>query len=181
MKGYKVLTNLSEKTVKMAFQGALCHEDAFPKLDLKNIEVIEINLEEVASINSSGIRNWLKWVGDLCNEVELNFFNVPKSMMDQVNMIPNFLPKNAKIKSFVMNYNCDNCDSHERKIYTQEQHVCKNEKTGQIEVRIPEVYPCKFCGGQLQLEMFKAKFFRFLKSNMVLFGVVNPEELICSY
>src|ERR1044072_1654627 len=84
------------QTIKLS--GAL-DETADMSSKVPQIQTIHLDLAELQSINSTGIRIFKNWVYLLpCKSLILH--NCPKVFIDQVNMIAGFIPNHTKIESF---------------------------------------------------------------------------------
>src|ERR1700692_3874743 len=80
--------------------GGTIDEDAdFTQINLAGANQIEIDLATLKSINSCGIREWIKWMGT-ASSATITFNQCPKVIVDQINMVDGFLPSNAKVASF---------------------------------------------------------------------------------
>ncbi len=58
------------------------------------------DLGDAKSVNSIGIRMWVKWIEGVSGKAFIRFQRVPHSFILQMNMIEGFLPANSKVESF---------------------------------------------------------------------------------
>ncbi|MCB0415157.1 MAG: hypothetical protein KDD50_12535 [Bdellovibrionales bacterium] len=116
---------------------------------------ITIDLEDVVSINSCGIREWINWLKD-SKQVHLNFRNCPKVIIDQINMVSGFLPDNGKVESFFVPYYSE--DSGEEKLILFRHGVDYTDG----DVNAPEKIKDQETGDELEIDVVESKYFRFL-------------------
>ncbi len=114
-----------------------------------------INFKGLKSINSTGIREWIKLMQKL-KTVQLSFSECPKVFIDQVNMIQGFAPANTKILSFYVPYfnELNECEKSILLVYG------KHYTDGKI-LELPKVLDEK--GGEMEIDVVEAKYFKFIK------------------
>lgn len=112
---------------------------------------ITINLDEISSINSTGIREWINLMTKL-ETSKITITNCPKIFIDQVNMVKGFLPANAQIESFYVPYYSESADA-EKKIKLEKANQFKYENT--ITDQAGTVY---------ELDVIASKYFKFIKA-----------------
>ncbi len=114
-----------------------------------------INFKGLKSINSTGIREWIKLMQKL-KTVQLSFSECPKVFIDQVNMIQGFAPANTKILSFYVPYfnELNECEKSILLVYD------KHYADGKI-LELPKVLDEK--GGEMEIDVVEAKYFKFIK------------------
>ncbi len=88
--------SFSEELIKLAYQPEII-------LDLTLVE----------SINSLGIRDWIKFLNELHHH-RIYLKHCPKVIIDQINMVQGFLPKHCRVVSFFIPY------------FNKESHLEKN-------------------------------------------------------
>ncbi|HWU43212.1 MAG TPA: hypothetical protein VN132_07240 [Bdellovibrio sp.] len=100
--------------VKMS--GTIDEDADFSRLDLKGNTAVDIELSGVKSINSCGIREWIKWIGT-AGAAPVTFNNCPKVIVDQINMVDGFLPSTGKVNSFYVPYYNDDAGSEKNVLF----------------------------------------------------------------
>ncbi len=115
----------------------------------------KIDFNEIKMINSTGIREWIRFIEKLGPSVEFQYFNCPHIIIQQMNMVSGFLTKNAKVISFYAPYFCEETDEEEH-ILLQATDI-KNFKAPvrTIEVDGHEV--------ELDFDAIEDQYFKFLK------------------
>ena len=115
---------------------------------------ISINLKDLISINSGGIREWVMLMLKMKNS-SIELFECPKVFIDQVNMVKDFVPSNVKIMSFYVPY------------YNEKSGVEKNVLFRLNHEYTPnKVLPFKKVfddhGLELDLDVVESKYFKFI-------------------
>ena len=116
---------------------------------------VEINLKDLKSINSSGIREWIKLMLKM-KPAQVYFYECPKVFIDQVNMVQGFCPENAKIMSFYVPYFNDQSESEKNVLFVHGQHYVDKKIQS-----LPKVVDDK--GAEMEIDVVEAKYFRFIK------------------
>lgn len=88
---------------RLELSGYIDENSTFPDIANCKKQTIEIDLEGIKSLNSLGVRSWIKWVNGN-SAASFVFENCPKVIVDHFNMIASFIPKKAMIKSFYVPY-----------------------------------------------------------------------------
>lgn len=117
---------------------------------------LEFSLEKLKSINSTGIREWIKLMQRLTKS-EITFTHCPKIFIDQLNMVSGFIPKNSKIISFYVPYYNEDLDQEVRVLFTA------GKEFNGSKVTVNETYK-NDKGQEFELDIIKAKYFKFLDS-----------------
>lgn len=99
-----------EKNGKVYFRlvGHIDEDASFPVFNSLSGNVY-IDLKDVKSINSVGIRSWIKWFSSF-QGVHFIFQSCPKAIVMQMNMVDGFLPQNSQIESIDVPFYCEKCD-----------------------------------------------------------------------
>lgn len=147
-----------EKTApawKITVAGVIDEDADFNPHQLVGAPAISVELQNVKSINSCGIREWIKWVGTAGN-VPVEFNQCPKIIVDQINMVQGFLPATGKVKSFYVPFYND--DSGE------EKNVLFKYGSEFSDQGLGVVPPVKdSAGNDMEMDVVEAKYFKFLK------------------
>lgn len=119
---------------------------------------IEIDMTEVTMINSMGLRAFAAWASSLENK-QIEFSHVPKFFADQLNMIPNLIPKWTKINSFYVPYFNAEKELEKRVLYRAGLEFEKIN--GEVVLKHPEVKDDE--GNEYEIDVIPLKFFSFLQ------------------
>lgn len=118
---------------------------------------VEFSLEGLKSINSMGIREWIKALQGL-SKAKISFSHCPKIFIDQVNMVSGFIPAGSKVISFYVPYYNEASEVETLVLYKL------GEDYTNTSVKIQEEY--KDNKGQVfELDVVKAKYFKFIQAN----------------
>lgn len=118
-----------------------------------NIEFLLLGLK---SINSMGIREWIKLMQSM-SKAQISFSHCPKIFIDQVNMVNGFIPTNSKVTSFYVPYYNEDLDSEKMILYKLGENYSVNS------VQPLENYKDD-SGNEYELDVVKAKYFKFIQS-----------------
>lgn len=142
----------------LQLSGVIDEDADFSSLSLKGVEDVYIDLDSVKSINSCGIREWIKWIGT-APSAKITYAKCPKVIVDQMNMVDGFLPANAKVESFYVPYYNEDSGSEKNVLFRYGVEF----KEGQVQAP-SEI---KDDGGQpMEMDVIEAKYFKFIKSKV---------------
>lgn len=142
----------------LQLSGVIDEDADFSTLPLSGVEDVYIDLDSVKSINSCGIREWIKWIGS-ASGAKITYAKCPKVIVDQMNMVDGFLPSNAKVESFYVPYYNEDSGSEKNVLFRYGVEF----KEGQVQAP-SEI---KDDGGQpMEMDVIEAKYFKFIKSKV---------------
>ena len=119
-------------------------------------EFCTIDMAGIQRINSCGVREWTKAVSN--SNLKLEYINCPTVVVEQFNMVPEFLGKIAEVKSFYARYYCEDCDIE--KDFLLDVKNCFPDKNN---ITPPEVI-CE-CGSPFEFDDDESEFFLFLEDS----------------
>lgn len=143
-------------TVEFVFSGSIDESLANYINIFPEIPTMTINLDQVISINSTGIREWIKLMNKVSGS-EIKIIKCPKVFIDQVNMVKGFLPQNAQIESFYVPYFSETKNSELKilfekgKNFTKSFINCKESVTDEA-------------GAVYDIDVISSKYFKFIKN-----------------
>lgn len=140
-------------TVRMA--GAIDEDADFSRFNLSGNSSIEIDLNDLKSINSCGIREWIKWIGS-AGSAQISFVNCPKVIVDQINMVDGFLPATGKVSSFYVPYYNDDSGSEKNVLFRYGTEYTEGNVTPPSAVKDES-------GNEMEMDVIESKYFKFLK------------------
>ncbi len=123
--------------------------------DIPKAGNVEFSLQSLKSINSTGIREWIKLMQSLSG-AQISFASCPKIFIDQVNMVSGFIPANSKVTSFYVPYYNEDLDRECLVLYKDGEHYNGSN------VNVQENYTDAE-GNSFELDVVKAKYFKFLQ------------------
>ncbi|MGE4131633.1 MAG: STAS domain-containing protein [Bdellovibrionales bacterium] len=119
---------------------------------------VEVDLSELESINSVGLREFANWSKTIKNK-DFTFSHCPRVFIDQVNMIHGLLPEQAKITSFYVPFVAMKSNREQMILYRSGLEY-KLEKGG-VQLHHPEVKD--ETGDYYELDVIASKYFLFLQ------------------
>ena len=111
-----VKLNKAPDKLSVLMNGTIDEDVDFTQFNLGGAPQVEMQLEGVKSINSCGIREWIKWMST-APAANITFNQCPKVIVDQINMVDGFLPGNAKVQSFFVPYYNDDSGSEKNVLF----------------------------------------------------------------
>lgn len=146
-----------DSTLKIEFYGPIDEDCDFTKIPITGAKRVELELGGVTSINSCGIREWIRWIKSTPAGTEVIYQQCPKVMVDQINMIEGFLPEFARVSSFQVPYFCPECEQMSSILLE-----AGKDYTGP-KVTVPPTCKCSHCGKTAEIDVIEEQYFRFLE------------------
>ncbi len=116
---------------------------------------VEFSLQALKSINSTGIREWIKLMQSIPG-AKITFTNCPKIFIDQVNMVSGFIPATSQVTSFYVPYYNEDLDKEALVLYKLGENFTANS------VRVQDHHKDE-AGNMFELDVVKAKYFKFIQ------------------
>ncbi|HEX7675719.1 MAG TPA: hypothetical protein VF412_16200 [Bdellovibrio sp.] len=139
-------------TVQMA--GTIDEDVDFSQFNLQGNPAVEVELSNIKSINSCGIREWIKWIGT-AGAAPVTFSNCPKVIVDQINMVDGFLPATGKVASFFVPYYNDDAGSEKNVLFRYGTEFSDSGVTPPAAVKDDE-------GNDMEMDVIESKYFKFI-------------------
>jgi hypothetical protein len=140
--------------IKMKFVGIIDEDVDFKDFSIAQVGELVVDLQDLKSINSCGIREWIKWLGENPSG-KIEFQNCPKVIVDQINMVEGFLPKNGTVKSFYVPYFNEDSGT--------EKNVLFRYGTEFTEAGVNPPPEVKDDGGEaMEMDVIETKYFKFI-------------------
>jgi hypothetical protein len=155
MSNLKVNSRIEKDNIYLGFTGAIDESFEYANLINPSAKVYNIDFNELKMINSTGIREWIRFIEKLGSNVQFNYFNCPHYVIQQMNMVKGFLSSNAKVLSFYAPYYCEEADQEKQVLLDAKQIV--NFKAPVIKMMVD--------GEEVEMEFdgIEEQFFKFLK------------------
>lgn len=149
----KMNKSADKLTVQMA--GTIDEDIDFSQYNISGNSAIEVELGGLKSINSCGIREWIKWMGT-AGGAQISFVNCPKVIVDQINMVDGFLPSTGKVLSFYVPYYNDESGSEKNVLFRYGSEYNDQGVTPPASVKDND-------GNDMEMDVIESKYFKFLK------------------
>lgn len=142
--------------------------DEFAKLppyeDLSGLKKLSLNFENVNFINSGGIKLWVTFASNLeiQESLQVYFHNCRRIIVDQINLIEGFLPKNGEVVSVFVPVFCNRCEQGFEVFFeTAKFETDFYDILSRIDLGAESEHPD--CKHRLEIDIIKDQFFKFLK------------------
>lgn len=140
--------------VKLFLSGVIDEDADFSQLKIGASKEVVLDLTSVKSINSCGIREWIKWVGTMDSK-PISYQNCPKVIVDQINMVDGFLPRNAKVDSFFVPYYNEESGAEKNVLFRNGTEFNGGIVTPPTQVQDDD-------GNAMEMDIIESKYFKFL-------------------
>lgn len=141
--------------LNLKVSGTIDEDADFSQVAIAGNSEINLDLENLKSINSCGIREWIKWIGT-AGGAAITFNRCPKVIVDQINMVDGFLPSNAKVASFYVPYYNDDSGSEKNVLFREGTEFDSGGVRPPAGVKDEE-------GNEMEMDVIEAKYFKFIK------------------
>ncbi len=157
MSQFKVEKSEDGNAVVLSFEGSVDEDAVFSGIEVGGgAQSVVLDLGKINSINSCGIREWIKWIKTIPTSASITYKNCPKVIVDQINMVAGFLPDNASVESFYVPYYSEDSGNEKMILFT------KGKEFTDDGVDAPEEITDKETGEELEMDVIEAKYFKFL-------------------
>lgn len=155
MSKYEIKVEKTSAGSKVTVNGVIDEDVDFNPYNLGGSSHIEFHLGGVKSINSCGIREWIKWI-ETAGGAPVQYHECPKIIVDQINMVQGFLPAQGKVQSFYVPYYNDDSGSEKNVLFRYGQEFTDSGVTPPAGVKDEK-------GAEMEMDVVEAKYFKFLK------------------
>lgn len=136
--------------------GGKIDEDAdFSPHALQDGKTIEVDFAQVQTINSCGIREWMKWIKTAPSS-KFVYKNCPKVIVDQINMVEGFLPASGSVQSFFVPYYNEDSGNEKSVLFELGKDFVPGKVTPPAEVKDDS-------GQVMELDVIESKYFKFVE------------------
>ena len=157
MSRIEVKTTVEGQTLKVSLLGAIDETFSQSSAQIPKAENVEFNLNGLKSINSTGIREWIKYSQSLTGST-ITFVHCPKVFIDQVNMVQGFIPSGSKINSFYVPYYNEDSDTEKNVLFTY------GKEFSDANIKLP-VDVKDDAGAPMEIDIIESKYFKFIKGS----------------
>lgn len=155
MSKFNIELNIQNGQGNVRLQGLMDEDMDLSKISTVNEDKLVFDFKEVTGINSCGIRDWITFLGELSQTVNVAYINCPQVIIEQMNMVKGFLPEGAVIESFYAPFFCEECDNEEKVL------MSPNDIIGG---KAPTDLKCSSCGAVgLEFDSLPNQYFHFIK------------------
>ncbi len=155
MSKYEIKIEKSGTQARVSVFGVIDEDADFNPYTLLGTTHVDLHLAGIKSINSCGIREWIKWI-ESAGQASVQYHECPKMIVDQINMVQGFLPAQGKVMSFYVPYFSEETGAEKNVLFTYGKEFTENG------VLPPEAVSDE-TGQPMEMDVVESKFFKFLK------------------
>lgn len=155
MSKFEFKTEVNGEDLKAKLIGVIDEDVDFSQYNLSAYKKIDLDLSNIKSINSCGIREWILWMATTKN-ASVVFNECPKIIVDQINMVQGFLPANGRVQSFYVPYYSEESDEEKNILFTH------GKEFDDTSVKAPTDVVCSK-GTPMEMDVLEARYFKFIK------------------
>jgi len=159
----KIKLESADKIQIVKMDGDIDENAKFPPVDTEGIKQFILDLKQVSTINSAGIREWIRWIEKIPTQIEIAFRHCPRPIVDQINILKGFLPNNAEVESFYVPFYCERCGKRENKLYHRGIDFTKGSVDSPPKIKLEPPEDCEEKECPIELDVLEPKYFGFLK------------------
>lgn len=142
--------------MKIALHGPLDEHMRLPEVPSYIEGRLEVDLQNLESINSVGCRTWIQWIQNVKTSEGIELYNCPPQFIVQASILFGAVPEGVSIRSFYVPYYCDSCGAEELlKVECQDLQSL-------ADLNIKDEIICPICSALMTIDVVKPKFFAFL-------------------
>lgn len=142
-------------TVVVEFNGEMDERAELAELREKLEGKATFDLAGVRRIDSCGVREWVRFVGEL-PAIDLTLTRCSPAVVTQLNLIHNFRG-GAKITSFFAPYVCNHCNLEDEKL------VEIGGRRAELEAGEMPFFACDGCGRSMEFDEIAERYLSFLR------------------
>lgn len=158
---FEIRQSGQENELEIIMSGILDEDAKFPEIN-RQIRLININLKDIKSINSCGIREWIKWITPLSGNVNIHINHCPKVIVDQINMVDGFLPKGIFVDSFFVPYYCESIDETKNILLIRGKDYEQAGPNTPGKINVNETMKFEGANEEFELDVIESRYFKFL-------------------
>ncbi len=152
---FKVDVIEKEKRVSLILHGHFDEHAVLPEIDGSQYQEIIFDTGKILSINSVGVRTWIKWATQYNPSSLIIYMHCPKIIVDQMNMVGQLL-KNSRVDSFFTPYFCEPCNMSFPVLFS------RGKEFNDTQVTVSSTLPCPKCQATAELDVIEKNYFKFL-------------------
>lgn len=154
MSSLKFSQTESQDLLRISFKGRVDEDADFKELRVQKPQV-ELNLQGITLINSTGIRKWIAWIKEH-GDKSITLVNCPQIFIEQLNMVAGLLPSGAKVLSFYVPYFSEESGEEKSILYSVGREIINGQ------VKVPDAVLDER-GKQMEIDIYPEKYFKFVK------------------
>lgn len=155
MSKHEIKIEKSGTQMNVSVSGVIDEDVDFSHYNISGATQVDLKLASIKSINSCGIREWIKWMST-AGTAKIVYHECPKIIVDQINMVQGFLPATGKVMSFYVPYYNDETGSEKNVLFNFGKEFNEQSVTPPADVKDES-------GNPMEMDVVEAKYFKFIK------------------
>ncbi len=144
----KVTQQRTGGTLKAKLDGEIIDGSLLPEPDLNGVTAVEMDLDGVRYLNSSGARLWLLWTARLAKgSVNIVLSRVRPVFIRTLTTIRDFLPQGSKLQSVYVPYFCESCNANYDRFMVNGQDFTRRADLADL-----QSHKCPKCGKPTEID-----------------------------
>ncbi len=148
--------------VQVELTEQLTESNELYNLQVKDKEIVSVDLKNVTVISSMGIKAWIMWGLRISKGAQLFFQNCPLVLVSQANVVAGFMLDNFKIDSFRSFFICTKCSSESEVTLKRDENFWYSSSGVEAKVVLPAGLKCKKCQADLEPDFDPKRQFKFI-------------------
>ncbi|MES2856677.1 MAG: hypothetical protein V4692_12475 [Bdellovibrionota bacterium] len=146
----------------ISLEGEIDENSVFDPVDVSDVSNVVVDLEKVSRINSVGIRSWMIWFNKNLRGKNLSFRACPPIVVNQFNLVGEFLPQDARVESFFIPLFCENCEQGKNQLMKAgvDYRAATADSVANIKIKTAN---CSSCNTEMILDTNEKVYFGFLR------------------
>jgi len=150
----KVAKELNGNVLTLRLSGSIEETVNLEEMVGPTPQEVRIDCKEITRINSVGVKGWIKYFQSLqAKNVKLAFFQCSTAIVEQVNLISNFVC-GGTVESIYVPFACTNCKAELIALF-------KTADLNADAIQLPEL-KCTKCSGKAVFDDIEEEYFSFL-------------------
>lgn len=147
---------------QLYMEGPISEKTAIYEYELKGITDLIVNMEKVTFINSIGVKNWITWSMKIPGTCKIRLEMCPFVIINQVNIVQGFLPRQGLIESFLAPFTCETCGTEKTALLKRGEHFGYASAGIPKFLNLPEDILCSKCQMIMEPDFLIERAFAFL-------------------
>lgn len=139
----------------LELKGSIDEDSNFAVPNFGSSQSAVVDFNGVNTINSVGIREWIKWVKSFPSNIKLSLRRCPKIVVDQMNTVAGFIPQGTIIQSFYVPYFCESSAQEKMVLFSNGKEFKGREIFAPEDIKDES-------GELMEMDVIPAKYFKFL-------------------
>lgn len=142
----------------IAISGFLDEAARFPQLSGKIAGRLDIDLQNLEQMNSTGCRNWVIWIKNIQATEGIFLHNCPPQFITHASILFGLIPPGTRVQSFYVPYYCTSCGASERQRFERGKDFRELSS-----IQVPDTIVCPVCSAVMRIDVVKDIYLRFLE------------------